>query len=243
MTSTSWNTAPVVGQRGHRQHPEDVVAARLEPGPGLVAGPGRPEDPVEGDVVDAGRQRGPQRLLVGIAQVDPVLLVRPRSPRYEPDALTPRIARRLRAAHPRGRRRRPRSRRRAPARAARTRSPGAAARRVDHLALVRVPRPVVAVVVDDLVDVAVAQQLLVVGDVAEVRIAMLSGNSSESSAPPARTTWYRPSLPSPPRSTRYVAPGTERRASGGTRRGSRCRRRDAHERAATARRRSAGSRS
>ena len=53
-------------------------------------------------------------------------------------------------------------------------------------------------------------------------IAMLSGNISESSRPPASSTWYRPSLPSPRRAARGTSRRARTAASAGTRRATSC---------------------
>ena len=146
--------------RVHRREGEDaehVVALRDEPGPGFVAGAGagcgssrcRGCRPAARPAASA--SSGSQR---SIHCCSPATAATLRAVgRRGADA-----ARASAPGSPTGRPRRPASRGRSRRVRSRTPSAGAALERVDHRVLVRVPGRVVGVVVDDLVDVAVAEQ-------------------------------------------------------------------------------------
>ena len=155
MTSISWFDDTVTVHVGKDEHAEHVVSAHLDPRPGLVAGAHRPQQPLEGDIVDAIGQCGAQRRLVGVTQVDPARVVRHRrhatclgpGPTRMPSARAARAVDGVRLPVARS-----------------VHDAGLHARslmsdeRVEHVALVGVPLPVVAREMQDLIDMAIAEQ-------------------------------------------------------------------------------------
>ena len=71
-TSSSWRvTSLVVVDRGEHEHAEHVVAVGLEPGPGLVVVARRCAQAVQRGRVHGSGERGVERGIIGVAEVDP----------------------------------------------------------------------------------------------------------------------------------------------------------------------------
>ena len=226
--STSWNTTARSVEHGREhEHAEHVVALGFEAGPGLVV-PRRRAESRSTSRRGVRRERGSQRLLVGIAEVDPVLLGRPRRQRY--DGACDASARRPVCAARRS--------------TATTSKPLPLASRLQPHAVDRAARSsasiiarsfvwrdrVVGVVVDDLVDVPIAQERRVVGDVVEVADRHALGEQLGVEAAARAHDVVQAELAVAAAQHAVGRAGHERRASAGTRRGSRCRRRCARAR-------------